>query len=331
MIDEWNSKVCVSDLCKKWKKNRPDNSDNNLLFLLYNIHSLNSHIADMDVLLNNYAPQIIILTEIGSVVLKKPPSFPEYHIIIQEGTNSFGGVAILCHRSIKYKEIGREKNFILIQIETIPEPTLIGAVYVPPGESPPFHFFSKCRNKPFFIFGDFNAKHSSWDCDINNDSGNKIASWLEKTGNSMIVPNKPTSRRSNSIIGFGLTHDASGWITEVLDEGTSDHYPVLIQSPLFVENSNNFRLEWIKKDNNIWKFTRPIFHVFTPPFRGITTNDEKIKQPRKIVDLLADHYEKHFDEPEPDNNNPFHFECLSIYDKISRAPTLPLEPISIIE
>ncbi|CAF3343542.1 unnamed protein product, partial [Rotaria sp. Silwood2] len=320
-----------------------------------------------------------------------------------------------------------------INNETIPERTLIGAVYVPPGKSPPLHLFSKCRNKPFFIFGDFNAKHSSWDCDINNDSGNQIASWLEQTGNSMILPNKSTSRRSNSIIDFGLTQDASGWITEVLDEGTSDHYPILIQSPLFVENSNKFRctnwsifsyflrlvhqywlslvynydeqyffsyfnnflsslwdrssiyksartyrlpwppylvllarqvngrrrtyrrnktiihlihflrlkelfleerskilkqkfenkFEWIKKDNNIWKFTRPIFHAFTPPFRGITTNDEKIKQPKKIVDLLADHYEKHFDEPEPDNNNLFHCEYLSIYDKISRAPTLP--------
>ncbi|CAF3875077.1 unnamed protein product [Rotaria sp. Silwood1] len=208
----------------------------------------------------------------------------------REGTNAFGGVAILCHSSIKYKEICREKKFILIQIETIPERTLIGAVYVPPGKSPPLHLFSKCRNKPFFIFGDFNAKHSSWDCETNNDSGNQIASWLEQTGNSMILPNKSTSRRSNSIIDFGLTHDASGWITEVLDEGTSDHYPILIQSSLFVENSNNFRL-----------------------------------------DLLADHYEKHFDEPEPDNNNPFHCECLSIYDQISRAPTLPLESISIIE
>ncbi|CAF1233719.1 unnamed protein product [Rotaria sordida] len=104
------------------------------------------------------------------------------------------------------------------KIETIPERTLIGAVYVPPGKSPPLHLFSKYRNKPFFIFGDFNAKHSSWDCEINNNSGNQIASWLEQTGNSMILPNKSTSRRSNSIIDFGLTHDASGWITEVLDE-----------------------------------------------------------------------------------------------------------------
>ncbi|CAF4075653.1 unnamed protein product, partial [Rotaria sordida] len=64
------------------------------------------------------------------------------------------------------------------KIETIPERTLIGAVYVPPGKSPPLHLFSKYRNKPFFIFGDFNAKHSSWDCEINNNSGNQIASCL---------------------------------------------------------------------------------------------------------------------------------------------------------
>ncbi|CAM4851190.1 unnamed protein product, partial [Rotaria magnacalcarata] len=34
----------------------------------------------------------------------------------------------------------------------------------------------------------------------------------------MILPDKPTSRRSDAIIDFGLTHDATGWHTEVLDE-----------------------------------------------------------------------------------------------------------------
>ncbi|CAF4153554.1 unnamed protein product, partial [Rotaria sp. Silwood2] len=59
----------------------------------------------------------------------------------------------------------------------------------------------------------------------NNVNGNHIISWLEKTGNEIIFPSKPTSRRSEAVIDFGLTHDANGWNCETLDEGTSDHYP----------------------------------------------------------------------------------------------------------
>ncbi|CAF4441892.1 unnamed protein product [Rotaria sp. Silwood2] len=141
----------------------------------------------------------------------------------------------------------QELNFILIEIVTIPEPTSVGAVYVPPGSISPFQLFTKCRNKPFYIFGDFNAKHTDWGCERTNVSGNQIVSWLELTGNEMIIPDKPTSRRSNAITDFSLTHDATGWHTEVIDKGTSDHFPILLQSPLCVPLTSVF-----KKNN--WKF-----------------------------------------------------------------------------
>ena len=40
--------------------------------------------------------------------------------------------------------------------------------------------------------------------------GIHILNWLDATGNDMIVPNSFTSRRSDSIIDFGIAHDASG-------------------------------------------------------------------------------------------------------------------------
>ncbi|CAF2955105.1 unnamed protein product [Rotaria sp. Silwood2] len=399
------------------------------------------HIADVDVLVSNHSPQICILTEIGKAVMKKIPHFPDYSTILQEGTNSFGGVAFLIHKSIKYKIVIRELNFLLIEIETIPEPTSVGAVYVPPGTTPPFQLFTKCRNKPFFIFGDFNAKHSDWGCEGNNVSGNQIASWLELTGNEMIIPDKPTSRRSNSIIDFGLTHDATGWYTEVVEDGTSDHFPILLQSPLSVpltavfkktnwkiftfflnavyeywlslvynyddqfffthfsefltslwdrcstyESARQYRppwpphlvtlarevnrrrriyrrnkteinlylflqikalfidersqliqqnyeskREWILKDQNIWKFVRPTFHSFSPPFRGLTVNSGIMKNPKDIVDTLANHYEQHFAEPTPDTNNVIQQKYIAIYNKIALLPNIPLDPIPINE
>ncbi|CAF5015791.1 unnamed protein product, partial [Rotaria sp. Silwood1] len=49
---------------------------------------------------------------------------------------------------------------------------------------------------------------------MNNASGSHVVEWLEQTGYDMIVPDKPTSRRSNAIIDFCVTHDATGWFTE---------------------------------------------------------------------------------------------------------------------
>jgi uncharacterized protein (UPF0147 family) len=441
ITNEWNTRTCMSDLNKSWCKAKPITKDPNLLFLLYNVNSLNSHIADMDILINNHTPQICILTEIGKTVMRKLPNFPNYHLLAQEGTNSFGGVAILIHQSIKYKEISRELNFLLVEIETNPIPTLIGAVYVPPGSATPFHLFKKCRNKPFYIFGDYNAKHIDWKCSINNTSGNQIVAWLEETGNEMIVPENPTSRRSDAIIDFCLTHDAAGWQSEVIDDGTSDHFPILIQSPLSISPSAVFRttnwkvfkfflsliyeywlalvynyeeqfffthfssflkslwdrcsvyksakqyrppwpphlvvlarevnrsrrrfrrnksvpnlnsfleikaifqdersnvlqrkydekMEWILKDQNIWKIARPIFHSYSPPFRGLNINSVRVKDPKEIVDILAKHYEKHFAEPKHDEKNVIHQKCISIYEQISYIPNIPLESISITE
>ncbi|CAF4136311.1 unnamed protein product, partial [Rotaria sordida] len=132
----------------------------------------------------------------------------------------------------RLEEVCMSQNMVIHnEIQLTPNPILLGVVYIPPGSLSPFHLFTQCFNKPVFIFGDFNAKHISWNCMSNNVSGNHLVSWLEQTGNEMIFPSKPTSRRSDAVIDFGITHDANGWNCETLDEGTSDHYPVFFQSP----------------------------------------------------------------------------------------------------
>ena len=159
IIYEWNSRTCVTDLFNSWTKRKPKTEDSNLSFLLYNVSSLRSHITDMDIIISNHAPKICFLTEIGETALKILPQFPDYRLLVQEGTNSFGGVGLLIHNSIKYKEAVRDLNFLMVEIETTPIASLVGVVYVPPGTIPPFDLFTKCRNKSFYIFGDFNAKH----------------------------------------------------------------------------------------------------------------------------------------------------------------------------
>lgn len=56
-----------------------------------------------------------------------------------------------------------------------------------------------------------------------------------------------------------------------------------------------------------------------------------MKDPKGIVDTLANHYEQHFTEPTPDMNNVMHQKFISIYNKIALLPNIPLDIIPINE
>ncbi len=89
MIKEWNERVCVSQLCEKWNKERPICQIENLLIVLYNCQCLSTHKNDLDLILNMYTPQIIVLTGVGSLI-HSLPNIPHYYWHSQKGTNSFG-------------------------------------------------------------------------------------------------------------------------------------------------------------------------------------------------------------------------------------------------
>ncbi|CAF4989572.1 unnamed protein product, partial [Rotaria socialis] len=239
IIEEWNTKSSISSISKEWRKKRPNASTENLSIILYNCECLSTHIADLDILLSVYTPQIFILTGVGSSI-KNLPKMTSYYWISQEGTNSFGGVAMLIHNTLKTKITMQQSDFLLIELDILPKPIFVGAIYVPPSKPFPQSLLDKFINKPFYIFGDCNAKHTDWLCRQNNASGSQLKNWLESTGCEMIYPTKPTSKRSTAVIDFGITHNAYGWKADVIQEGTSDHYPVLIKTPVSTGENNYF-------------------------------------------------------------------------------------------
>ncbi|CAF2095648.1 unnamed protein product [Rotaria magnacalcarata] len=179
MCKEWNERISDIDICKHWKKERPTIEYQPLNLLLFTIQCLSTHIADLDLLISTYTPQICILTGVGSKI-KNPPNIPFYNWICQVGTNSFGGVAIIVHNSLKTRTILQASNFILLELTVLSEVVLIGAIYVPPGSSIPFNLLETNVSKKIYIFGDYNAKHAQWMCNTNNTSGNELKSWLDE-------------------------------------------------------------------------------------------------------------------------------------------------------
>jgi hypothetical protein len=187
ILNEWNSRSSLSCISKQWHKDGPIASSENLFLILYNCQCLSTHIADLDILLSTYTPQICILTGVGSKI-KNLPKLASYFWISQKGTNSFGGVAILLHDSLKAKVITQQLDFLLIELDILPKPILLGAIYIPPGKPFPQNLFESILNKPFYIFGDYNVKHTDWLCTQNNSSGSQLRNWLDITGCEIIFP-----------------------------------------------------------------------------------------------------------------------------------------------
>jgi hypothetical protein len=99
--------------------------------------------------------------------------------------------------------------------------------------------------------------------EIHNKNSYQI--WLVDSGCELIFPNQPTSKRSSSIIDFGITHDAQGWKAETLKDGSSDHYPVFIQAPLSAGLNSFFR-----KTN--WKIFSFFLRCVFPYFNSLVYN-----------------------------------------------------------
>ncbi|KOC63526.1 RNA-directed DNA polymerase from mobile element jockey, partial [Habropoda laboriosa] len=109
----------------------------------------------------------------------------------------------------------------------------IGATYVPP-KNPltiaDLDLITKIGS-PLILGGDFNAKHSSWNNHRANANGNTLHQHFRNNTYSINHPNALTHYRANanpSTIDFYLTTSALGFDCSVIDEGNSDHLPVLL-------------------------------------------------------------------------------------------------------
>ena len=99
-----------------------------------------------------------------------------------------------------------------------------------------------------------------------------------------------------------------------------------------LQTKHEMKTDWIKEKKNIWKFAKPIFHAFSPPFKGLTTSSNvKETDPMTIANMLADHYEQHFALPAHDENNPIHRHLIEEYDELAREPNHAIEQISRAE
>lgn len=175
-------------------------TNNSLLILLFNANGLKNHIHELQSVLYNSRIDIALITETHFTKYSKF-HIPGYHLIKTNhpDNTAHGGVALLIKTSLFFQPLPEychdyiQSCFIQIKLNNIP--ITIGALY-----SPPRHnitrdlltdFFGSIKNN-FIIGGDYNAKHQSWGCRVNNPRGVILHSFSNEKNFNILSPPGPT-------------------------------------------------------------------------------------------------------------------------------------------
>lgn len=242
--------------------------------LLWNIRSFRSHRNELILLTASTQAEVVLLTETfltPNIII----SLPGYTVVRSDRATPRGGVAILIKNSIHFKVINKPPDLdlecCLIKTET---PSLhIGVVYIPPKYDLNPSSLNKLTGigSPFIIGGDFNAKHRFWNSYQANKNGKILYNHYASSNYNIMYPNSFTrfqARTRPSTIDFFLTTTKHGLDCEVIEDGGSDHYPVLLKADLnstsprsigidtlvdwtaYTKFTNNFRIQTKLKSTN---------------------------------------------------------------------------------
>lgn len=194
----------------------------------------------------------------------KLSAVPGYTIIRQDrlGTTVGGGLVIVVKNTINYQEINEVK---LNSIETLGikiNNINIYTVYIRPTINNKLNKIDKLElaqlinsNRSVILVGDFNAKHTTWNCKSNNFNGKVVYEFANQNNLSIIAPDNftlyPTNGGLPSTVDFAILKNIQYSNTvNALNELDSDHLPITIEfeKRQKITNDRIPRLDYKKAD-----------------------------------------------------------------------------------
>ncbi len=118
MISEWNERTSLTSLIHQWSSVIPPTAiPKTLTLLLYNTQGIRSRYAEIRTLLDDLQPTIMTLVETGKVDEKELRKFTnDYVHFISPGSNAWGGVIVLVHRSVQCSFVFSSDNFLVVDV-----------------------------------------------------------------------------------------------------------------------------------------------------------------------------------------------------------------------
>ncbi|GFT89494.1 probable RNA-directed DNA polymerase from transposon X-element [Trichonephila clavipes] len=198
---------------------------------------------------------------------QKQPTAPSFAEVVKKGTNNSldakevmnqmaqmmsksdrtthrgGGTALFVKNSIRHHAILNvsntfENSSVILQLGNNSKIT-VACIYRPPHgsiNSTELDAILIHSNKAF-LFGDFNARHPSWNPGRANSNGNILCNWAVGSALDILAPDTPThfnSRHSNAILDIGFAVNLSHTEVFTINTLSSDHNPVIFD---FVTNN----------------------------------------------------------------------------------------------
>ncbi|GFT59767.1 RNA-directed DNA polymerase from mobile element jockey [Trichonephila clavipes] len=171
--------------------------------------------------------------------IKKQPTTPSFAEVVKKGTNN----------SLDAKEVMNQ----MAQMMSKPphgsiNTTELDAILI--------------HSNKAFLFGDFNARHPSWNPGRANSNGNILCNWAVGSALDILAPDTPThfnSRHStNAILDIGFAVNLSHTEVFTINTLSSDHNPVIFD---FVTNNALPPILRTLKTTNWIKFQEIISHT----------------------------------------------------------------------
>lgn len=226
---------------------------NKLLITIFNAQSVRNKKNEIFEFLSDNQVDIALLSE-THLTDKDSFSCPDYITYRLDRLNHHkgGGVALMIKRGIKHDLLPCPDTQIIealsIQLYIQNHSLEISSIYFPPSKSNEDHVqFAKdlqilTKGPNFLIGGDFNARHTSWNCIRNNTAGHILYKIIQNDDLMVHYPDTPThfphSGANPSTIDLMITKGVSGIdLIGTDDSFSSDHVPILFALDFDVDRS----------------------------------------------------------------------------------------------
>ncbi|GFV58248.1 probable RNA-directed DNA polymerase from transposon X-element [Trichonephila clavipes] len=235
---------------------------------------------------DKHAPDVFLIQETH---LRPEDSFkiPNYRCYRNDRTHPAPGrgvTAVLIKNCIPHYHVPTPPQFTGVEATLLMltpkdhEPILIGSTYIPPINDY-FRNLGAALDTIFNItnmticVGDFNAKHTSWGCPVNDARGNRLYRYVVNSGIDVIAPPTPTrfGTASATIIDYALMKNLNWPCTiDSISELSSDHNPIKLnfpRTPSFEIPLPNFTLTGNSSQKILQTMITCTFHRPTQPQR----------------------------------------------------------------
>jgi hypothetical protein len=257
---------------------------NKLNLLNWNANSIKNKKDELLHILNDFKIDIAFITETklqANIKFK----LPGYQVYRKDRNTNGGGVAIVAKKSLQHFEVQCTKTLYLetcaIKLKYINKYVTLICAYNPPQNKK--FLIKRELNKLFkmdksvIMCGDFNAKHLSWNCPVNNRSGNILNNFIINTDMLLLHPYDytfyPETGGRPSTLDLIICKNVPSISTPVTHTLTeSDHNPVL-----FTLDSNNICLKEpppLSYKNTRWPDFRSQLDTLLPAHPHILTTEQ---------------------------------------------------------